>query len=313
MSEVQNSSGSSSSRVLGGPFVVGIESWESRIEEQLSKEQKNEQKNLPLKPSDRRDAIARRFTEEYKGNEDLTPRAFERYMPVGLSEALKKLAEQTGVKLTDPNGNERSMNAILQDVPPSQLNKWLNSLPQEVRVGVLGIIAGVYAGTTGENSELRKLLESFGLKVRVIGDGGGVTVTVAPQPGKGPQVAAQLKIKLGENGRIEISGYSNNFFRGEFGAGLFFGLKEGGLEIQSRVVGSIDPNNNHQASLTFTTWVTTPISPGTKFKFGGELKRAPGADSVGGSIEVRGRNYAIEGRVTCKEQCIGALKGIVNF
>lgn len=310
MSEVQNSSGSS--RVLGGPFVVGIESWESRIEEQLSKEQKNEQKNLPLKPSDRRDAIARRFTEEYKGNEDLTPRAFERYMPVGLSEALKKLAEQTGVKLTDPSGNPRSMIAILQDVPPSQLNKWLNSLPQEVRVGVLGIIAGVYVGTTGENSELRKLLESFGLKVRVIGNGReGVTVTVAPQPGKGPQVAAQLKIKLGENGRIEISGYSN-IFRGEFGAGLFFGLKEGGVEIQSRVVGSID---NHQASLTLTTSLTTEISPSTKLKVVGELKQqAPGPDSVGGSVGVGSPNFAFEVGVTCeKQECTGKVEGMFNF
>ena len=311
MSEVQNSSGSS--RVLGGPFVVGIESWESRIEEQLSKEQKNEQKNLPLKPSDRRDAIARRFTEEYKGNEDLTPRAFERYMPVGLSEALKKLAEQTGVKLTDPSGNPRSMIAILQNVPPSRLNKWLNSLSQEVRVGVLGIIAGVYVGTTGENSELRKLLESFGLKVRVIGNGReGVTVTVAPQPGKGPQVAAQLKIKLGE-GRIEISGYSN-ILRGEFGAGLFFGLKVGGVEIQSRVVGSID---NHQASLTLTTSLTTEISPSTKLKVDVELKRAPERVSVGGSVGVLRQNFAIEAGVTCekqeKQECTGKVEGMFNF
>lgn len=262
---------------------------------------------VQLDPKARAEAIAGAFQDALVSNPELLNRTvadaarFMRVPPAALRAAFDQLAAQTGVKLTDADGNPRTLQAILSDVPAAQgtklLGTWVKSLPPAVQQTLLGVAAGVVLATEG----VRGLAERFNLQVNLIKTAQGQFVlSLMPSQKNGGvagQVSGEWRIPINEKGQIEVKGNVRTDGVAQFAAGLKFALGASTLTVEGTTVNR--PTGQISAN------VSIPLDPRTKLNIGVSGLNSPlglqaGISgqgwSVSGQVDTRGA-YSVQGQI----------------
>ena len=226
--------------------------------------------NVPLDPKARSQAVADAFQEALSSNPDLLNKTvadaarFVKVPPAALQAAFNRLAAQTGVKLVDGDGNPRTMQAILSDVPASQGNKlldgWLKSLPLAVQQTLYGVAVGVVLATGG----VRGLAERFKLQANLIKTPQGqLALSLVPSQkssGVAGQISGEWRIPGNAKGQVEVKGQVRTDGSAQFAAGLKLALGASTLTVEGATLNR--PGGQISAS------VSIPLDPSTKLDIG---------------------------------------------
>jgi hypothetical protein len=250
---------------------------------------------ITLEPKVRTEVTAAAFKDALERNPDLLNRTVAdaaRYInvpPTALRAAFDQLAAQTGVKLTNPDGKARTMQAILSDVPASQgnklLNEWVKSLPPAVQQTLFGVAAGLVLASEGVHG----LAERFKLQVSLMKTPQGqLALSLVPSPKTNDvagQLTGELRIPIDEKGQVEVKGQVRTDGNAQFAAGLKLALGASTFTLAGTTA--------NQPAGQLAAKLSIPLDPRTKLDLGVSGLNAP----LGVQAGVSGQGWSANGQI----------------
>jgi hypothetical protein len=214
--------------------------------------------------------------------------------PGALDSAFNKLVAQTdgNVKLSDANGEPRSMGDILRSLPQEQasaiVTQWFKSLPPAVQQVMAGVATGLVLATEGPRGLAQRLRLALEL---VKSPNGKLELSLLPDAKNGVlgNASGELRIPLDGNGQISLAGSVRTDAQAQFSAGLRLALGASTFTLN----GTLDT----QKPGALDAGLLMPVGGDTQLKLGVAVGEKP----INFSAALGGKSWSVQGSTNERE------------